>query len=322
MFKAVAVIALALATSLIVAAQETTPDHADSAARAQEIIRQARAALGGEEALRKVQSLSASARLRSVHKYIAVLSPTEIREKEKKLSGKVEFDFVLPGRFRRRISTATLTGFGISYTEVVNGERAWRNPPLRPVSSKDRRVIDVDDVRKSIEQQAQDAREQMAFYALGWLLQTTPAIPVEFRYAGEVMFEGQKVDALLVIGARGFRPVLLFDQKTHLPLALVASYVAIPRDTVIVEVASVSARYIRDTYLRARQERRARTKPPQRQEMQMRFSAHRPVAGILLPHRLTLMLNGQVVEELEIREFAINHQINPKKFVEKKEDQP
>ncbi|HZS06997.1 MAG TPA: hypothetical protein VFD58_19330 [Blastocatellia bacterium] len=312
--RPVLVCALVLLGSLATLAQDHVPDKAALSARAQELLRQSRMALGGEDALGKVQSLSASGKLRQFMKYAVVTSPTEVRDREKTVSGKVEVDFLFPDRFRKQVSSSTLTGFGYTYAEVLNGDRAWRNPPLPPqTSQKDRRVIDVSDVTESYARQAETARAQISFYTLGWLLRTPPSFPVELIYAGQVDYENRPADAILV-GNDAFRPLLLLDQKTHLPLAIVFSYVEAPRETVIVEVASVSARYIRDTYLKARQERKARAKPPQRQEMHLRFSDHRQVAGVLLPHRLTVVLNGRVIEELEIRDFEINRPINPKKF--------
>jgi hypothetical protein len=107
---------------------------------------------------------------------------------------------------------------------------------------------------------------------------------------------------------------LLLDQKTHLPLALAFSFVEARRETVLVEAASVSRKFMQDTYLRARQERQARARQPERIEVQWRFSDHRPVEGLLLPHRITTAFNGELSEELVITELALNRPINAKKF--------
>ena len=116
---------------------QKTPSAEDRAKseRAEELVKLARVALGGEEALGSVQTLAVSAKLRRPIKYVSVQSPKKVVEKEKVLSGKVELDFLMPDRFRKRTSGERLIGFPFAYIEVVNGDRAWRNPPLRTISS-------------------------------------------------------------------------------------------------------------------------------------------------------------------------------------------
>jgi hypothetical protein len=46
----------------------------------------------------------------------------------------------------------------------------------------------------------------------------------------------------------------------------------------------------------------------------MQFSDRRPVNGALLPFRVTITLNEEVVEEMTMNEFEINRPINMKKF--------
>jgi len=308
-------LALALAAFATIGAQAPAQDNAAQAARARELIKQARAALGGEEVLSKLGSLSASGKLRRFLKYVSVMSPTKVEEKEKTLSGKVKIDFLLPDKFRRQVSVATLRGFKNSYVEVVNGDRAWRKPPLPVASSaNDRRVIDVGDVERSFARQARNARQQMALYTFGWLLQSPSSLPIELSYAGVFEAEDRLTDVIVAQGQDDYRIVLLLDQKTHLPHTVALSFVESRRESVIAEVAGISQRFIRDTYARARAERAARTKPPQRYELRWRFSDHRPVAGLLLPHRITATLNGEMIEELTITEFALNHHLNLKKF--------
>ena len=316
-----AALAFALAGAAAVCAQAPTQGKAAQVARARELIKQARAALGGEEALGKLQSLSASGKLRRFVKYISVRSPTKVEEKEKTLSGKVEVDLLPPDKFRKHVSSHTLRGFKYSYEEVVNGDQAWRKPPLPIASSnRDSRVIDVSDVGRSFAMQAQNARQQMALYTLAWLLQPPPSFPLELSYAGLFKTEIGVVEIIVAQGPGDFQLILLLDQKTHLPLALATVFVESPRKSILVEVASVSQRHIRETYDRARKERQARAQPPQRNEMQYRFSDYRQVGGVLLPYRITTALNGEVIEELEITGFALNHPINPKKFEGKPEE--
>jgi hypothetical protein len=284
--------------------------------RAGELIKLAHAAIGGEAGIGKVQTLSAEGKYRRFVRYVSVQSPSKVLEKERTLSGKMEFEFALPGKFRRRVTGETLRGFGYSFTQIVNGDNAWREPPLRPISSyRDRRVIDVSDVERTEFIQATGAKQELTYYSIGWLLQALPSYPLEMSYAGEYQLDANLTHAVIAKGQSGFQFVILFDVKTHLPRSIAISFVEDIQQTVIVEAAGFfNRRYMQETFARARAERRARTRPPQQYEMVMRFSDHRRIVGINLPHRITTILNGQVMEELTINEFDVNRPLNPKQF--------
>jgi hypothetical protein len=144
------------------AAPERDKYDAAKAVRARELIRQARTAAGGEQALQSVTSLSATGQLRRFVKYVYIKSPTRVEEREKVLKGKISIEFLLPDKYRKSVSTSTLLETKYSYTEVMSGGRAWRNPPLQAQSSsKSRHVIDVRDFERSLAYQALNARQQL-----------------------------------------------------------------------------------------------------------------------------------------------------------------
>lgn len=284
--------------------------------QASRLIKEARAALGGEEALRKVQTLSTSGRFKNFVKYVSVESPKKVVEKEKKLSGKVGIDFLMPDRFRRQWSGQTFRGFGYSYAEVVNGSRAWRNPPLRAISSnKDRRVIDVGDFERTVELQARGARQQLTQYLLGWFLQPLPSFPLEFSYVGQAMTFSGQANVILVQGPDNYRVYLLLDPQTNLPLAIAEPFMGSRRSIVVVESSGIFDRkFMSETVRRAAHERQSRMTPSQHYEMHLKFSDYRQTAGMLLPHRITTSINLEIIEELTFDQYQINHFINPKKF--------
>ncbi len=310
-----AILICVLAGATPPAEAQTNQDQAEQAARARELLLLARHAIGLESSQPPLWSLSAAGGFRRFVKYISVQSPTKVVERQRVLSGKLQVDFLLPDKFRRHISNRGISGRRYAYTEVVNGALAWRDPPPPVISSyRDNRIIDVGDIERSREKYAEDARQQLAFYTLGWILETPPALPSEFLYAGEVRTDDRILEAIIVNGPNGFRPVLLLDHKTHLPFALVVALVEPKRETVIVEVASVSRQFITDTYARARREREARRTPAQRRELQWRFSDHQPVDGLLLPRRITTFIDGEITEELTISQFKVNQPINLRRF--------
>ncbi len=305
-------ICLVVWTNTPVTAQ-VSQDQAEQVARAAELLQKARAAIGRSNVT--LRGLSASAKLKTSSRYISVQSPARVVEKTKILGGSVEVDFSFPDRFRKRVSTQTISGRRYSYTDVVNGARAWRNPPPPIISSyRDSRVIDVSDIERSREKYAEDARQQIAYYSLGWLLESPPSLQCEFIYAGPVREENRVREAIIVKGPNGFRPVLLLDQATFLPFAIVVAFVEARRETVLAEVATVSRRFLSDTYARARREREARRTPAKRRELQWRFSNHQSVGGLVLPHRITTMIDGEIADETTISQFKVNQPIDPKRF--------
>lgn len=294
-------------------------DNDVSAARAKELIAQSRIATGLDSS-NGIQTLKFTAGLKRFVKFVSVQSPTKVVEKEKTLSGKIQAEFSLPDKFRVKTKSDSLMGFGISYTEIINGDEAWRDPPMTVRSfGSDRRVIDVGDIERTLLMQTRTAKQQIAFYTLGWLLQIPPSLQTEYSHAGTVDLEGQPCDAVVVDGQDGYRTILLLDQKTRLLSAMASVFFDSTRETVIVEVAGFNRRYIRDTYLRAREERQARTKAPQRHEVVWRFLDRSTIGGISLPHRVRVTFDGRLIEELVINEFEVNQPINPKRFEGKPE---
>ncbi|MCI0666124.1 MAG: hypothetical protein L0220_34155, partial [Acidobacteria bacterium] len=291
-------------------------DDREKIETAREMIIQARNAIGGEEALVGIKTLSVSAKLRRPVKYASVQSPKKVVEKEKTLSGKVEVDILLPDKFRRRVSNQTLRGFPYSYVEIVNGDRAWRDPPLRARSSNsDNRVIDVDDFERTVEMQTRGARQQLTIYSLGLLLRPLPGHSLEFTFLGEIRALDGRINVIVAKDPEDNQMFLLLDAETKLPLALAWTFIASRQQAVIVEAAGIFDRkFMMETVQRARRERQERILPPQRYEMQMKFSEYKQVAGVLLPHRITTTLNKEIIEELIFEDFEINRSINPKKF--------
>jgi hypothetical protein len=291
------------------------PDDAANLARALELLKRARAAAGIETVSSGIQTLSFKGKSQRFSKYISVQSPTKVEEKEKTLSGKIEADCWLPDKFRLKTKGETLVGFGFSYTNFVNGDQAWRNPPMNVRSfGRDSRVIDVGDVERTLLMQERTAKQQIAFYALGWLLQAPPSLQLKMSYAGTFELDEQVTDVVLADGPDGFRILLFFDRKTNLLAGLATGFFDSVRETVIVEAASLDARHTRATFMRAREERRVRTQPPKKHELLWRFSDYRQVDGVTLPHRVAIKFDGRVVEELAINEFKVNQPAKPKKF--------
>jgi hypothetical protein len=227
----------------------------------------------------------------------------------------MEFAFALPDKFRRRVTGETLRGFGYSFAQVVNSGLAWRDPPMRPISSnQDRRVIDVGDVERTEFIQATGAKQELTYYSIGWLMLTLPGYPLKMNYAGVYPIGSETAHTIIAEGDSGFKFIVMLDTKSYEPIAVAISFFEVMQPSVLVEAQFFDRKFMQETFARARAERKARAKPAQPCELVLRFSDRRPVNGVMLPFRITTMLNGDVFEDLTISEFEINRPINPKRF--------
>jgi hypothetical protein len=321
--KTILIIGLLLAISPLMStesarSQSNTQNAAsqNETIRARELIKLARASIGGEEILSRIQTITATGKYNRFVKYTSVQSPKKVEQKQKTLPGKMEFEFSLPDKFRRRVTGARLRGFDYSFAQVVRGAEAWRDPPMRPISSNnDRRVIDVGDVERTAFIQATGAKQELSYFSIGWLALPLPGYPLEMSYLGPYQLGAEKTHAIVAEGTSGFRFTLLLDIKNYEPVALAISFVEEIQPVVEIEaVGFFTRKYRQEIVARARAERKALTKPPQSCELLIRFFDRRPVNGARLPFRVTTSLNGEVLEEMQMNAFQINRRIDPKKF--------
>lgn len=299
----------------LLAAAAHAQSEADKAARAQELIKKARAALGGEALFKGLQSLSASGHLRRHIKFVRVSSPEKVEEKEATLKGKVEFDFLLPDKFRKREKGSDAAGWPFDRYEIVNGKEAWLYPPPpAPSTHKNRMVVNADEAERSYEQQGQAARADLSLFALTWLFTPLPSYPLEMSYEGEANTESERAYVIAIKGPDGFGAVLLLDRQTYRPVTLLYVMSSPLREEIVVSAVGFNRRYIAQTFARARREAAMRAKPPRRVEVRINFSDHRPVRGLMLPHKMTTLYDGRLATELEISGFALNGKVDAKKF--------
>ncbi len=290
------------------------PDE-ERKAWAQELLARARLAVGGDGVLHGIRTFSASGKLRTFIKYILVKSPTRVEERHTTLKGRIKIEFLMPDKSRRSVSSSTLRGGRDSYTEVTNGDRAWRNPPLTAVSSRrEKHVVDVSDFEKSLAFQAQSARLNLALYSLAWLIQAPPGLKFEYRYVGQLKSGSGMVDVIEVTAADGSSTYFLLDQQTHRPLGFDLAFVASLRDPILVDIAPFDRNYMQRLLARARQERMSRSGPPRRFTLHIRFSDFRRSNGILLPYRMTTSVDEQPYEELVMSGFSVNGNLSPRLF--------
>ncbi|MFN0087707.1 MAG: hypothetical protein ACKVX9_20115 [Blastocatellia bacterium] len=296
---------------------QMTPETAR--ARAAELIEQAREAIGGEAAIRRVTTLTTVGKSRRPVKYISVQGPRKVVEKEKTLSGRLTLEFAFPEQFRLSIKGENLRGYGFSYAEIVNGADAWREPPLPAISShRDSRVIDVEDFRRTELMVAQGARQRVTFFLTSWLLETIPTFPIDWTYIGAMDDPSGRLEVLVGQGKGGFSFFLLLDSQSRRPAGVAITFVESIQRSVLVESAGYfDRRFMQETFARARQERQARARPPERHQMVLRFSDYRRIEGVLLPHCITTKVDENLFEEIVFEEIRLNQGVDGKRFKER-----
>ena len=299
-------IAIVLTLALGLLATTSRAARGDEKARAEELLAQARAALGGDAKLKAVQSLSISGQMRQV-----VGGDGDDQEQ---VQGEIQFDFLLPDKYLRTETTSVGDGLTeITRIAGINGEQAFLD--ARSSNSGGGMVI----IRpgpsdpKSLAAQSRALRQEFARQLLSWLLVTPATLPLEYSYAGDAEVKDAKADAIDVKGPGDFAARLFLDKQTHRPLLL--SYRG-PQPRMMMR------RQISDNPEHAEKQRKEieaqaskpADQPPPLADIEVYFAEYRAEDGILLPHRITRSVNGQFHEEWQLSKFKINPPLKADKF--------
>src|SRR5215475_15526791 len=273
----------------------------DAATKAQQLIRQARAALGGD----KLKSLSATGAYRRTFGQM-------------EMAGEVNYDLLLPDKMMKTETMNPAPGLEITRIETINGEDVWedqqqhgggggmfifRRGPGGPAA----------DPKLAQSAMRQGIRSDFARFSIGWLLNTPSSFPIEFSFAGEAESPDGKADVLDVKGPGGFAARLFLDQKTHRPLMLTFNG---RKPRIFTQTASGGHRSPEEIEKRAKEMEAEADKQPE-VEHRIYLGDYREVNGVSIPHKMTRSIEDEVNEEMEIKNVKINPQLKPEKFVKK-----
>ncbi len=115
-----------------------------------------------------------------------------------------------------------------------------------------------------------------ALYMLALTLTTPQNFPLTYAYGGQVEAPGGMADGIEGKGPNGFLVHLFIDAKTHLPVML---------------------NYLNGT-----------------QNVQMWLKDYKPEEGVLFPHTMTWIANGNLTEEFQAQKFKVNPKFGAGKF--------
>jgi len=298
MRKILSVLALVLLSASAVLADDS---------KAQEILKQARQAIGGEEQLQKIQSLEIRGQYRRVFG-------------ERQMGGEREISILLPNKY---LVEDAMNAGGMSTalinTRALNGDKAWSGNSGGG-GGMIFRIAGPGGQQASPEQM--EAMQQRIYnaefsrYLLAMILTPPPSLAVEYKYAGESDVEDTKADVIDVSGPDNFSVRVFFDQKSHLPLLL--SYRGPkPRVMTMTRQAGSPAKPedIKKAQEDAEKKMHAEAPPaPEEVDFYIRLTDHKKVGGIMLPHKLTFLTESEVSEEFEISKYQLNPQFKADHF--------
>jgi hypothetical protein len=295
-------LAVALVAPLTIAVQlAATSQQVDE--KVAQVLTAAREALGGEEALAKVQTLSIAGATRRVMG-------------DREINGDVTIELLLPDKMKRTDSFGIPGGPTMERMSVLNGNEVWddstnrggggfmmRMGPGGPGGGPGgpQRELTEEDKQRMREMQVRRMKGDFARYALGFLLRTDASI----TYAGMAEAEDGKADVLDVKPLGGTPMKLFIDQATHLPLMV--TYEGVLPRMMVARGAPPSAEEIE----------KMRREPPQTATFEVRYSEYREVGGVLFPHVLTTGANGNITEEWSIDKIKVNPSLKAESFSKK-----
>ena len=263
------------------------------------LLKQARAALGGESKLAKVQGLSAVG--------------TAAREMgDRQITGDLTIDLQLPDKMVRTDSMSPMGDATIVVLSGINGDTLLRNSktlnggpgmmvrmPPPPAAGSDAEA-----------QALRAARADLVRLTVAFLLTSPASMPLEFADGGEAESPDGKADVINVKGPGSFAARLFFDQASHRPLML--SYQGIAPRMVMQTMRGAPPREAAAPSNGP--EGAAAPQPPQAVDIQMFLEDYRAEDGVLLPHKVSRSVEGKTTEEWTFKTIRINPAFKPDVF--------
>lgn len=311
------------------------------------LIDQARAAIGGDNALSQVQNLS----MRGTSTRTFQLEG----QAERQISGEFEIAMMPPdGLFRIE-------------TLGANHDGAKMATP-RDETSTNERIIRIESANKvavagggeAVAETRERHNDELTRYMIALLLTAPARANVSYDYVGDGEVDGVKADVIAVTSQSGNVMRLYLDKSSHLPLMMTHQGVDMPsvialrgpagagdgeHRVMIRKVPGEPVEGEADVIIERRGDLppagangqvmifkhegqpgpgqtaagepgvfRMKMAAPKEAEIQTRFADYRMVNGVMLPHRLTQTVNGKQTEVLIVAGYEINSPATAEKF--------
>jgi hypothetical protein len=267
--------------------------HATQSNRAEEVLRQAREALGGEAKLKEIQNLTVSGSFRRV-------------SNGQEQSGEQRMDLLLPDRLKISQTISLIAGMELIMVNALNGDQAWTDSHTNAGNAQVMMVRPGNEQQNN-EERARRLRAELTRYMLALFL--TPPTNASVEFGGEAEATDGRADVLILKEANAAVARLFVDQKTHRPLMMTYRDVAVGMKTMKSNAGGTGDvdKIVKDAQSNARVRKES--------DMQMRFSDYKPEKGILLPHLISVTVEDKPYEEWELKSFKVNSpDLTEKKF--------
>jgi hypothetical protein len=274
--------------------------RASGDARTTQLLAQARAAVGGESKLAKIQGLSAAGTFQR-------------QAGDRQFQGELTLDVQLPDKMVRTDSMNPIGDTTIVVLQGINGDQVLRN--TRTINGGPNMMIRMAPPGAGSDAEAQALRNQRAEFArlaLAMLLTSPASMPLEYAYTGEAESDEGKADVLDAKGPGSFAVKLFLDKTSHRPLMLQYRGAA-PRIVMQTPQAPRGARQD----IRPGSENPIPLSPPdapQIVDITMFLDDYRAVDGLLLPHHIARSIDGNPNEEWTFRTITLNPTFKPDTF--------
>lgn len=270
--------------------------------KAAELLAQARAAIGGENKVAKVQALECTGTLQRTMG-------------DRQIGGDVTLDIQLPDKFLRTDSISPMGDAALIVTEQgVNGDKVLRNsktlntppgvivrmpPPPAPGSDAEMQML-------------RNSRAELARLSVAMLLTSPASVPLEFVYSGEAEAPEGKADVIDVTGPNGFVAKLFLDKSNHRPLML--SYRGVAPRMVVQTQRGAGPGAVPPPSAAPRGEIPPPS-PAEQVDINMFLDDYKSVDGVMLPHHITRSIDGQPNEEWTFKTIKVNPSFKADTFV-------
>ncbi|HXT71169.1 MAG TPA: hypothetical protein VN700_15505 [Vicinamibacterales bacterium] len=310
---------------------------AGQGADAKRVLSELRAALGGEDKLSAVKTVS-------IEGQVSRPQPNGTSS-----SSSFEMAFELPDKFMKSDVFANLGGTDLKRRSGFNGTESFEEmdaPPMMgggggmhimrmsPGGATPGGQATPEQVERQRAQNLSIARREFARLTVGMFGTSFSPLPLEFKYAGQAESKDGKADVLELQGPDGFAAKLYVDGKTHLPLMLTWMDKEPLRITMgpgggamgggNVQVFSGGGggagaqRMTPEDAARMQQEMADRMKEAQAKlrtvEYRTFYTDFKNVSGVNLPTKIQNMMEGLPTAEMSFEKIKVNGKIDANKF--------
>ena len=308
-------------------------------AKADQIMAEARKALGGEQKLSKLKGLSVRAEFRRElagpaaggATFVMMGGQGGVGGSASQLSGSLEVDVLFPDKYYRQ---ETSTG-GIALTRIEGFEGSRPFVDVMASGGNTRVQVDKPDgdpVRTAAALRRSNA--DLARLLLGMIANTQAQLPATYAYAGQAESPDGTAHVIDVTAPDDFKARLFIDTKTYLPLMLTYSDFE-PRvvrmtntqggpgsggaPRVVTPAGGAGATRMTELTPEQRAEldkqmKQAEETPRKMIEYRMFFADYREVDGVSLPHRISRGTAEKTTEEWEVKSYTLNPTIKADRF--------